>query len=126
MSIRQMKRKSNWHKSQRVTTRLYRINREIVRRRDQGCCIYCLEMFGRVNAGTEVDHFIPQARGGSDELSNLILTCAEHHTEKTQRESNRLSGFKERTGLDGWAIQEPDWLAVIAKRNKEYYERIGI
>ena len=120
------KRKINWGSSQRTTTCLFRINREIVRKRDEGCCIYCLERDGIVTAGTEVDHYIPQSRGGTDELSNLILTCAEHHQEKTQRESNGYVGFKERTGLDGWTIEEPDWLAVIAKRNEDYYERIGM
>lgn len=120
------KRKSNWGSSKRTTTRLYRINREIVRKRDQGCCIYCLEIDGRVTAGVDCDHFIPHSKGGTDELSNLWLLCSECHSEKTQRESNGYAGFKERTGLDGWTIEEPDWLAVIAKRNKDYYERIGI
>lgn len=113
------KRESGWHRSKRVTTTKFIKNREIVRRRDQGCCIRCLVMDGLTVPGKEVDHFIPEARGGTDELSNLILLCRECHQEKTQRESNGLSGFKERTGLDGWSIAEPDWLEIIASRNRE-------
>ncbi len=37
--------------------------------------------------GTDVDHIINVARGGTNDLANLQLLCPWHHKEKTQREA---------------------------------------
>lgn len=36
---------------------------------------------------TEVDHIVPRAFAGSDELSNLQAACSECHRLKSQREA---------------------------------------
>lgn len=121
----QSKRKSNWSSSRRKTTALYLRNRDIVRRRDDGCCIRCLTLENRIVGGRECDHFIPESKGGSDELSNLWYLCIACHRLKTQRESNGMSGFNERIGLDGWPLVEPDWLEIIKERNEKFYSNKG-
>lgn len=118
------KKKSNW--SGRTLTAEYRRNREIVRHRDAGSCARCFIVHGIIAIGHEVDHYIPISRGGTDDLGNLILLCRDCHAEKTQRESNGKEGFAERIGLDGWVIEEPDWLEEIAQRNKDRLEGIHI
>lgn len=119
------KRKSNWHKSKRVTTAEFVRNRDVVRSRDEGCCVRCLYLFGLIVPGKCCDHYTAQAQGGDDKLSNLWLLCEDCHDDKTQRESNSLSGFTPIIGADGWAIEEPDWMQVIAERNRKREEQIG-
>ncbi|MBZ0314966.1 MAG: HNH endonuclease [Anaerolineae bacterium] len=44
----------------------------------EGKCYYCgqiLEMNQDSRIGTSVDHKIPQSRGGTNELENLVLCC---------------------------------------------------
>lgn len=36
--------------------------------------------------GTEVDHIVPLAEGGTHDLSNLALLCKEHHRAKSKAE----------------------------------------
>jgi len=42
--------------------------------RDKGVCIYCTCLLDHKD-NWEVDHIIPVAKGGTDDLSNLILSC---------------------------------------------------
>lgn len=37
------------------------------------------------NENLEIDHIIPRARGGTDDLDNLQLLCADHNTRKNAR-----------------------------------------
>ncbi|QBH98422.1 HNH endonuclease [Limnobaculum zhutongyuii] len=57
----------------------------IVMKRDRYLCQNCLRN-DIVISGTTVDHIIPKARGGSDELCNLELLCVPCHRRKTARE----------------------------------------
>jgi len=38
--------------------------------------------------GTEVDHIVNLAQGGSEELDNLQLLCEWHHKQKTSKEAS--------------------------------------
>jgi 5-methylcytosine-specific restriction endonuclease McrA len=56
------------------------VNEEDVRRfsifwRDGFTCVYCLHSAFRDGVKLNIDHFIPQSRGGSDEWSNLVTAC---------------------------------------------------
>lgn len=41
--------------------------------RENGCCIYC--GIHASKAKMEIEHVIPRSRGGTDSLSNLVLSC---------------------------------------------------
>ncbi len=68
-------------------------------------CRTCREQ-GRVTAATELDHIVPKAEGGADDLANLQALCGDCHKDKTAHESARAQGrtFKPRRtfGADGW------------------------
>lgn len=52
--------------------------RQAVRQRDGERCRWC----GRNgSSGLQVHHVVYRSQGGSDELSNLILLCQQHHEE---------------------------------------------
>lgn len=59
-----------------------------VLQRDAGICQHCLRETGAVHEGTEVDHRVPKAQGGSDDLSNLQTICRPAHRAKTQAEAS--------------------------------------
>lgn len=122
--IMHSKKASRW--TGRKTTAEFRRNREIVRNRDCGHCVRCFVLHGIISIGSDVDHYVPDAKGGSDHLDNLWLLCRSCHDEKTRRESQGLSGFKPRVGLDGWQIVEEDWLEVIAQRNNDRLEGLNL
>jgi len=79
--------------------------RVVVLQRDSGLCQPCLAK-GQLTTGNIVDHIIPKAEGGGDDLKNLQTICKPCHTMKTFMESAR--------GGDKVAFH-PDWLpaAVI-------------
>jgi Restriction endonuclease len=62
-----------------------------VLRRDCGMC-QCDECrtSGRVRPATEVDHHIPKAEGGTDDLSNLRAINKDCHKVKTQQDRIRV------------------------------------
>jgi len=43
-------------------------------------------------AATEVDHIVPRAAGGTDDLDNLRAACPKCH--KTKSEADRLAGYR--------------------------------
>ena len=57
--------------------------RKQVLERDKFTCQHC----GRVGGNLECDHILNEARGGTDDLSNLQTLCRECHKVKTQEES---------------------------------------
>lgn len=79
---------ANFQSNQR--TRLRGVPRKLrtaVMRRCRGQC----EKRGPNCTGTatQIDHIIPVAEGGTDELANLEGTCAACHAPKTQQEAQR-------------------------------------
>ena len=44
-------------------------------------CVYC----GRGETAFEIDHVVPRSRGGSDRVSNLVLSCHDCNTAKDDR-----------------------------------------
>jgi 5-methylcytosine-specific restriction endonuclease McrA len=44
-------------------------------------CVYC----GKCNTAFELDHQVPRSRGGSDRVSNLVLSCHDCNTAKGNR-----------------------------------------
>jgi len=54
--------------------------------RDNGLCQPCFAL-GGIKIGTQVDHIIPKAQGGTDDLANLQTICEACHKAKTSRES---------------------------------------
>jgi 5-methylcytosine-specific restriction protein A len=64
-------------------------------------CVNC-EAKGRVAAAVEIDHVIPLAHGGTDDLANLRALCRDCHLDETRRQFGRR--HKPRIGNDGWPI----------------------
>ncbi|MBI5201263.1 MAG: HNH endonuclease [Elusimicrobia bacterium] len=62
--------------------------RDAVLLRDGGRCTYHPKGGVRCAAttGLEIDHIVPRAKGGTDELSNLRLLCREHNRSEAVRE----------------------------------------
>lgn len=67
-----------------------RLRRQVLQR-DCGVCQACARV-GLFHPGSEVDHIVPKAEGGTDDLSNLQTICTEQHRLKTQAESARARG----------------------------------
>lgn len=86
-------RKHSGHRWQKIRLRILS--------RDCGLCQECRRK-GHVRQGKEVDHIIPQAKGGSDDESNLQLLCVACHESKTRRDN----GWRKRVtiGVDGWPL----------------------
>lgn len=68
-------------------------------KRDCYLCQECMRQ-GRVTQARDVDHIIPKAKGGTDDLTNLQSLCVPHHQEKTAQDE----GWKRSPtiGIDGW------------------------
>lgn len=59
-------------------------------------CVAC-QANGVLRPATQVDHIVPLARGGTDEVHNLQGLCRECHDDKSVREfGNRRAGCDER------------------------------
>lgn len=54
-------------------------------------CAHCLDE-GMTVAATEIDHIIPLAQGGTDDMSNLQGLCHAHHVSKTRTETQGRHG----------------------------------
>lgn len=79
-----------------------RIRKEVMQR-DQRLCQPCLKN-NRATAAHAVDHIIPKAKGGTDDLSNLQAICRACHLDKSLRDQGRRR--KRPIGLDGWPIND--------------------
>jgi 5-methylcytosine-specific restriction protein A len=62
--------------------------RKVILARDCGICQPC-KRDGHLHEGTEVDHIVPKAEGGTDDEANLQCICHGRHTEKTREEARR-------------------------------------
>jgi len=79
--------------------------REVVLRRDGYLCQACLKVGRPTALGVKpydhaVDHIIPKAKGGADDLDNLQSLCADCHDAKTEADEGRNQ--KRIIGADGW------------------------
>lgn len=81
--------------------------REQVMQRDKRLCQPCLRKSNRPTVATQVDHIVPKARGGTDDLSNLQAICGPCHTAKTARDNGRRP--KRQFGADGWPVWGNDY-----------------
>lgn len=66
-------------------------------------CEDCVRL-DRVRIADEVDHIVPKAKGGTDDVSNLQAINHECHDAKTARELGRTLKPKRRIGPDGWPV----------------------
>lgn len=64
-------------------------------------CEHC-RRDGRVTVGTQADHIVPLAKGGTHDRSNYQLLCVECHRRKSLRDSGRR--VKPTIAPDGWPI----------------------
>lgn len=48
----------------------------------------------------DVDHIVPKAKGGADQLDNLQALCAPCHAHKTATDAG--ARWRETVGADGW------------------------
>ncbi len=71
--------------------------------RDKHLCQPCFAT-GRVTVATQVDHILPKAKGGTDELSNLQSICVPCHKSKTIKDAGGVAKPKPVYGLDGWPV----------------------
>ncbi|MCR5864663.1 HNH endonuclease [Aquincola sp. J276] len=83
--------------------------RKRILQRDAGICQACLP--GAVHAGTEVDHRVPKAEGGSDDDANLQTICRAAHQEKTAAEAARGRGVQSSAPLPPGPIPSPNFCA---------------
>lgn len=68
--------------------RPWRRKRDAVMKRDAYQCQECKRL-GLVTLGTQVDHVIPQAEGGTDLESNLQTLCGACHEAKSRVDAAR-------------------------------------
>lgn len=66
-----------------------------IRRRVLSLANYSCEVPGCGRPATEVDHVVPRAEGGTDDLENLRALCIGCHASKSEDE--RLRGLKRRS-----------------------------
>ena len=71
--------------SQRGYGSYWRKLRASVIQRDMSLCQECLR-HGRFVTGNDVDHIVPKALGGSDDMDNLQTLCRACHKQKTVAE----------------------------------------
>lgn len=97
------KKPSNFSKRQSRHERGYGYQweklRKVVLQRDAGLCQPCRTK-GTLTPANIVDHIIPKAEGGFDDMDNLQVICRRCHIEKTAKESARSGGVS----------YEPQWL----------------
>ena len=68
-------------------------------RRDMYLCQPC-KRAGRVTPASAVDHIMPKAKGGADDLANLQSICGPCHDDKTAAdEGGRSARLKEHAPL---------------------------
>jgi 5-methylcytosine-specific restriction protein A len=76
--------------------------RLVVLARDNHLCQPCYRE-GRITPATAVDHIIPKAKGGSDDLENLEGTCEPCHRDRTIADQGKR--VRRRIAEDGWPAE---------------------
>lgn len=78
-----------------------------VLKRDRGLC-HCDECQGgkkRITLATEVDHILPKAKGGTDDLDNLRAVAHECHVRITAQQQGKTHTPKRAIGVDGYPLE---------------------
>jgi 5-methylcytosine-specific restriction endonuclease McrA len=72
--------------------------REFVFRRANGCCEYCLSQAVFSPSPFTMDHIVPRAAGGDNEVGNLVLACmgCNGHKHASQDSFDPLTGERAR------------------------------
>lgn len=71
--------------------------------RDKHLCQACLKA-GRITEGNQVDHIVPKAKGGTDDLHNLQVICRPCHDDKSIRD--RGGRPRRRITTEGWLAED--------------------
>lgn len=82
--------------------------RDAALRRDHHLCHPC-RLLGYITAAKAVDHILPKAEGGTDDLENLQAICDDCHREKTAEEAARAQGRAVKPRLQFDATGYPIW-----------------
>lgn len=68
----------------------------ILRARDRGKCSVCgVDLINELEADVHIDHIVPLARGGCNDVVNLQLLCAGCNLRKSARDEQVLSSVPE-------------------------------
>ena len=84
--------------------------RLVVLARDKHLCQPCRRK-DRLTPAIAVDHIVPEAKGGTDELDNLEAICGPCHQAKTLADQGKR--IRPRIAEDGWPIECPPGGDVI-------------
>jgi 5-methylcytosine-specific restriction protein A len=77
----------NTSKRRKTETQEFKLNRGLAIERDNGRCQALMRDGTQCkDAGTQCDHIISLANGGTDALDNLQMLCSWHHNKKTSQE----------------------------------------
>jgi len=88
---RRLKNQRKWAKRKGAKGRIRPDDIEWLKSAQKGRCFYCCDRFGA--DGFHIDHFVPLARGGSNERDNLRLACAECNIAKSDRPAAEFMGM---------------------------------
>ena len=79
--------------------------RKRVMARDNYLCQTCYNAKPqRITPAKEVDHKLPKAKGGTDDLDNLAAICVPCHRAKSARDQGKTPRKTQAYGIDGWPI----------------------
>lgn len=79
-----------------------RLRLQVLKRDGYRCQCSDCKRSGRVRLAHAVDHIVPKAKGGTDELGNLQAINNECHRAKTIADAGGTVRPKVRIGIDGW------------------------
>lgn len=88
---RRLKNQRKWAKRKGAKGRIKPADIEWLKSAQKGRCFYCCDKLGA--AGFQIDHFVPLARGGSNERENLRLACAECNLVKSDKPAAEFMGM---------------------------------
>jgi 5-methylcytosine-specific restriction endonuclease McrA len=68
---------------QEVFENYHQIRKQVFKKYNH-TCIYCLHEYGKMPEGRKltIDHKIPVAKGGTNDLNNLACACKDHNSDK--------------------------------------------
>lgn len=94
-------------------------DRDIRRKRmmqiQNGICTYCGAQLSW--EGSEIDHIVPRASGGSNRATNLILACLQCNREKGRRPFGRFAEESRRISLDDALRRVEQWQRIEDELN---------